>query len=855
MPPKAGHLKVQCFCVRCHGSLQSQTTRNGHYAHDRRRASLQSVRNLTETLPALRTARETVPRPRVSEPQECADTQIDAGSSSLVGCTRAGDGTAEGPGRSTHPQTATHLPWPFAISSLPPPQCPSALACQILSVVPLAASSDNHSVPHLSADTSVARDIWEDTHDTLDNDDPVADDDWEDHDGDLEASASQEVNSELPAYVVEEQDGVHHRGDDTPLLAGRINASATDGDPLELPPIALNADAMARVSDEDPFFAVACSASAVQWTLLSLGHPSVVLAMLLVTWLHLVAHLPYRFCDVALTVIGFILAEAGQGQVVTHLRTSLHQESGKFPSISRARLVSDARWMETGISIRRCTEPDLRGSIGSVRCLKGRLEIFAFPDVTGSLGALGLEPSFRCFPTCPACLEPHPDSIKASIDTGCSRCGTPLFKFDNSNPGRRGNRTERRRVKARLQTPAKSITEQLADMLLQPGMAEAIDSWRHRTRIHGWLSDFFDGAISKALLGPDGLPFFEQHGSVDDEGELRIGLALGVDWFSYLRSLIAPSYTSGPMSFNVVNLPSYLSDESALFNDDHPSNYLLTPPTTAGGVLTLTVQHPHIRAMMRNAFPRIEADLTFIQAFPDALGRSQSVARAMISAADALGFRGLAARIRIDTTFTRILTAIPNQRVSTFRSTIKKCTDAHVTAFYQIVPNECVDKIEWLFNHLTYIYPHNYETRTIPWSKPYQHPAIATILRVCFFTGGGSFAHKHAKRFSSLSTARPNEIEIPAPMLALVGAALHASLMEWQTGVHRSAAFSGDMYVDVYNEHCILLAGIRNQNPRAYHTMMHRLFNVATGSLPATGAPAPGANALAQVDVNAMDID
>ncbi|KAI0830180.1 hypothetical protein BC628DRAFT_1356785 [Trametes gibbosa] len=38
--------------------------------------------------------------------------------------------------------------------------------------------------------------------------------------------------------------------------------------------------------------------------------------------------------------------------------------------------------METGISIRRCTEPDLRGSIGSVRCLTGRLEIFAFPDVS-----------------------------------------------------------------------------------------------------------------------------------------------------------------------------------------------------------------------------------------------------------------------------------------------------------------------------------------------------------------------------------------------------------------------------------------------------------------------------------------
>lgn len=62
--------------------------------------------------------------------------------------------------------------------------------------------------------------------------------------------------------------------------------------------------------------------------------------------------------------------------------------------------------------------------------------------------------------------------------------------------------------------------------------------------------------------------------------------------------------------------------------------------------------------MMRNAFPRIEADLAFYQAFPDSLGRSQSVARAMIKAADTLGFRGLAARIRTDAAFTRILTAI-----------------------------------------------------------------------------------------------------------------------------------------------------------------------------------------------------
>ncbi|KAH9852401.1 hypothetical protein C2E23DRAFT_860058 [Lenzites betulinus] len=166
------------------------------------------------------------------------------------------------------------------------------------------------------------------------------------------------------------------------------------------------------------------------------------------------AHLPYRFCNTALTVVGFILAEAGQSHLVPALHSSL---------------------------------------------------------------AVGISP-----------------------------------------PGRPRNRAERRRAKAILVAPFKSITEQLAEILLQPGHEEAMDSWRRRPRWSGWLCDFFDGAISKVLLGPDGRPFFRRDIPEGPQGELRIGLALGIDWFSYLRSLIAPSYTSCPMSFNIVNFPPHL---------------------------------------------------------------------------------------------------------------------------------------------------------------------------------------------------------------------------------------------------------------------------------------------------------
>ncbi|KAI0763272.1 hypothetical protein BD413DRAFT_699404 [Trametes elegans] len=103
--------------------------------------------------------------------------------------------------------------------------------------------------------------------------------------------------------------------------------------------------------------------------------------------------------------------------------------------------------------------------------------------------------------------------------------------------------------------------------------------------------------------------------------------------------------------------------------------------------------------------------------------------------------------------------------------------------------------------------------------------------------------------------SRPEELEIPAPMLALVGAALHASLLEWKSGMHWASAFSGDAYADVYNEHVLLLSGIHKQNPHAYHTMMHCFYNTVSGHVPIVGPPATAQNALAHVDINVMDID
>ncbi|KAI0749089.1 hypothetical protein C8Q74DRAFT_1212228, partial [Fomes fomentarius] len=101
------------------------------------------------------------------------------------------------------------------------------------------------------------------------------------------------------------------------------------------------------------------------------------------------------------------------------------------------------------------------------------------------------------------------------------------------------------------------------------------------------------------------------------------------------------------------------------------------------------------------------------------------------------------------------------------------------------------------------------------------------------------------------------EKEIPVPMLALVGAAVHASLTEWKSGTHKPSPFSADSYLDAYNEHILLLNGIKQANLRAFHKMMHRLYVSArfmtlhTAAAPATNA----GDALGHVDIANMDID
>lgn len=54
----------------------------------------------------------------------------------------------------------------------------------------------------------------------------------------------------------------------------------------------------------------------------------------------------------------------------------------------------------------------------------------------------------------------------------------------------------------------------------------------------------------------------------------------------------------------------------------------------------------------------------------------------------------------------------PKQRISTFRSGVKKVTDSNVDGYYHLsskIEDDCMDYVAWLLEHMRYMYPFTYE--------------------------------------------------------------------------------------------------------------------------------------------------
>ena len=114
-------------------------------------------------------------------------------------------------------------------------------------------------------------------------------------------------------------------------------------------------------------------------------------------------------------------------------------------------------------------------------------------------------------------------------------------------------------------------------------------------------------------------------------------------------------------------------------------------------------------------------------------------------------------------------------------------------------------------------------------SRPYQNTAIVDILRDFFFGLHGSVTAVMRNRFDP---AEEHLNRFPPSTIALVATAVCSSTVvfsgstnhvqvcagieEWHNGWRQPVNFSSNIFMDIYNNHLVLLKSIQEQNENAY---------------------------------------
>ncbi len=144
---------------------------------------------------------------------------------------------------------------------------------------------------------------------------------------------------------------------------------------------------------------------------------------------------------------------------------------------------------------------------------------------------LNVEVPFQILPVCLSCHEVHPSSVPGS--QRCLVCQHALFNTIPTAGEERRGRTSHEKPKPLLQFLTKSLAEQLATMLMVPGIEDEMARSLQNIQCHvlGIYTNIFDGKICCELKATDGTKFFSPSEEVIAAGELHIGVTLGVDWW------------------------------------------------------------------------------------------------------------------------------------------------------------------------------------------------------------------------------------------------------------------------------------------------------------------------------------
>ncbi|RDX51306.1 hypothetical protein OH76DRAFT_1481588 [Lentinus brumalis] len=255
-----------------------------------------------------------------------------------------------------------------------------------------------------------------------------------------------------------------------------------------------------------------------------------------------------------------------------------------------------------------------------------------------------------------------------------------------------------------------------------------------------------------------------------------------------------------------------------------------------GGRLKLKKQRPRVRRIAKQAIEDVLINVCTVNAYPDGPDKTNDFAQtSLLRSAKALGDKEVARRVKHEEKYWKKLATIPLQRIPNFRGKIKKITDTLVKRTYGLKPGDAL-KVIWLQEGLRYIFPFNYENKTIVDTEPYGTPVFVEALTDAFFAKPRSYGYRIVSHFGSSLPEAPHEKEIPAAMLALVATALYASIDDYRNVRLEAGDFKSNLFIDIYRQNIAALSQFKSEKPGKYHRFMHALFKeVCTW----TGAGAP----------------
>ncbi|KAM6489597.1 hypothetical protein JOM56_014919 [Amanita muscaria] len=255
------------------------------------------------------------------------------------------------------------------------------------------------------------------------------------------------------------------------------------------------------------------------------------------------------------------------------------------------------------------------------------------------------------------------------------------------------------------------------------------------------------------------------------------------------------------------------------------------PPGPGQRIMSLFAQPQMLRLILQHAIRQITGHAMTKSAYIPVEETPTHIISTTKQSARHFASKQYEARLEKDVMLKVEVVRVMNNRLSIYRAKSKSVArDLIELKYFLNDDDDRKTQIDKLIKNSIYIYPLKPDGSGIINTKPFHHPAIIRTITEMYFTArrGRTLAEKHATRFTSSITegARANELEVPAPMVAMAATAIHASFDDFAS----KRDFSADVYEDVYRKHISFLDDLRNMGIGKYHKIMAGLYTVVSSN-------------------------